>query len=103
MELSRLLTDLSHKEVRGRVEVDIAGLTQDSRQVQVGDLFVAIKGLDADGHDYIPHASAVVGNTFGAPLKNTAGPSLHILVRLQNIMSISLLPLFVEHGLNLFA
>jgi UDP-N-acetylmuramyl tripeptide synthase len=38
------------------VEADIAGLAQDSRQVRPGDLFVAVKGLDADGHDFIPNA-----------------------------------------------
>jgi len=48
------------------------------------------------------HAAAVIGDTFGDPLKDTAGPSLHILVKLQNIMSITLLPLFVQYGLNLF-
>jgi len=47
------------------------------------------------------HASAVIGDTFGDPLKDAAGPSLHILVKLQNIMSITLLPLFVRHGLDL--
>jgi hypothetical protein len=56
MELSRLLTDLSHKEVHGRVGVDIDGLAHDSRQVRPGDLFVAVKGLDAGGHDFIPDA-----------------------------------------------
>ncbi len=48
------------------------------------------------------HASAVIGDTFGDPLKDTAGPSLHILVKLQNIMSITLLPLYVKYGLKLF-
>ncbi len=48
------------------------------------------------------HAAAVIGDTFGDPLKDTAGPSLHILVKLQNIMSITLLPLFVQYSLNLF-
>jgi K(+)-stimulated pyrophosphate-energized sodium pump len=48
------------------------------------------------------HAAAVIGDTLGDPLKDTAGPSLHILVKLQNIMSITLLPLFAHHGLNLF-
>jgi UDP-N-acetylmuramyl pentapeptide synthase len=56
MELSKLLTGLSHKEVRGRVDVDINGLAQDSCQVRCGDLFVAVKGLDADGHDFIADA-----------------------------------------------
>jgi len=44
----------------------------------------------------------VIGDTFGDPLKDTAGPSLHILVKLQNITSMTLLPLFVQYGLNLF-
>jgi UDP-N-acetylmuramoyl-L-alanyl-D-glutamate--2,6-diaminopimelate ligase len=56
MKLSQLLTALSHKEVHGPVDVGIAGLAQDSRQVRPGDLFVAIRGLDADGHDFIPDA-----------------------------------------------
>jgi K(+)-stimulated pyrophosphate-energized sodium pump len=49
------------------------------------------------------HAAAVSGDTFGDPLKDTAGPSLHILVKLQNIMSITLLPVFIRYGLNLFS
>ena len=49
------------------------------------------------------HAAAVAGDTFGDPLKDTAGPSLHILVKLQNIMSITLLPVFHQYGLNLFS
>ena len=48
------------------------------------------------------HAAAVAGDTFGDPLKDTAGPSLHILVKLQNIMSITLLPVFTKYGLDLF-
>jgi len=56
MELSKLLTDLPHKEVHSPVDVEITGLAQDSRQVKPGDLFVAVKGLTADGHDFIPHA-----------------------------------------------
>jgi len=56
MKLSKLLTTLSDKQVHGYVDVEINGLAQDSRQVQAGDLFVAVKGLDADGHDFIPNA-----------------------------------------------
>ena len=48
------------------------------------------------------HAAAVSGDTFGDPLKDTAGPSLHILVKLQNIMSITLLPLYVKYSLDIF-
>ncbi|HET9587964.1 MAG TPA: Mur ligase domain-containing protein, partial [Anaerolineales bacterium] len=35
-------------------DVPITGIAIDSRAVQRGDLFVALKGGSADGHDYIP-------------------------------------------------
>ena len=47
-----------------------------------------------------PHKASVIGDTFGDPLKDTAGPSLHILIKLQNILSITLLPLFFAYGLT---
>jgi K(+)-stimulated pyrophosphate-energized sodium pump len=46
-----------------------------------------------------PHKAGVIGDTFGDPLKDTAGPSLHILIKLQNILGITLLPLFYSYHL----
>ncbi|MGB5932500.1 MAG: sodium-translocating pyrophosphatase [Anaerolineae bacterium] len=46
------------------------------------------------------HAASVIGDTFGDPLKDVAGPSLHILIKLQNILAITLLPLFVAYSLK---
>jgi UDP-N-acetylmuramoyl-L-alanyl-D-glutamate--2,6-diaminopimelate ligase len=37
----------------------IAGVTHDSRAVRPGDLFVAIPGASADGHDYVDRAFAL--------------------------------------------
>jgi len=47
------------------------------------------KGTDA-------HAAAVVGDTVGDPFKDTAGPSLHVLVKLLATISLVLAPLFVR-------
>jgi Inorganic pyrophosphatase len=41
------------------------------------------------------HAAAVVGDTVGDPLKDTAGPSLHVLIKLLSTLSIVFIPLFL--------
>jgi K(+)-stimulated pyrophosphate-energized sodium pump len=44
------------------------------------------------------HSAAVVGDTFGDPLKDTAGPSLHIFIKVINTISITFVPLFLVFG-----
>jgi K(+)-stimulated pyrophosphate-energized sodium pump len=41
------------------------------------------------------HAAAVVGDTVGDPFKDTAGPSLHVLVKLLATITLVLSPLFI--------
>ena len=38
--------------------IEVVGIAQDSRRVRPGEIFVAIPGFVADGHDYIPDAVA---------------------------------------------
>jgi K(+)-stimulated pyrophosphate-energized sodium pump len=42
------------------------------------------------------HQAAVVGDTVGDPLKDTAGPSLHVLIKLLSTLSIVFIPLFIN-------
>jgi len=55
MLLSAILKDVDAKLPR-MLDVDVVNITDDSRQVEPGWLFIAVRGSDADGHNYIQAA-----------------------------------------------
>jgi K(+)-stimulated pyrophosphate-energized sodium pump len=48
------------------------------------------------GKKTFAHQAAVVGDTLGDPLKDTAGPSLHVLVKLLATITLVMCPLFIS-------
>jgi K(+)-stimulated pyrophosphate-energized sodium pump len=48
------------------------------------------------GKGSLAHAAAVVGDTVGDPFKDTAGPSLHVLVKLLATLTLVFAPLFIR-------
>ena len=56
MILKELLRGVTYTEKRGSAEIEIAGLTYDSRTVSEGYCFFAVAGTVVDGHNFIAKA-----------------------------------------------
>jgi UDP-N-acetylmuramoyl-L-alanyl-D-glutamate--2,6-diaminopimelate ligase len=56
MQLSDLIQRLSAKSIQGPVDREITGVRYDSRRVNSGHLFVAVRGDAFDGHSFIEQA-----------------------------------------------
>lgn len=71
--LQNILYKINLKAVSGPTDISILDITFDSRQVGPGSLFVAVKGTQSDGHDYIEKAiekgaAAIIAETLPRPL-----------------------------------
>lgn len=68
--MKKNLREIAKKVVKkgGIPDIPISGISNDSQMIKPGELFIAIKGNNNDGHDYIPEAikngaSAVILNS----------------------------------------
>lgn len=57
MKLRELIKNLTVSEMNADPELEINGVSYDSRATKKGDIFVAISGFEADGHKFISKAA----------------------------------------------
>ena len=70
----------------GNSAVDFAGITIDSRRVKENDLFIAIKGENHDGHDFINEAfeSGAAGAVIDSDSENADGINQGNVIKVNN-------------------
>ncbi len=56
MLLKKLVEVIEVEAIIGDLEIEITGISYDSRKIEPGDIFVAIEGFETDGHKYIQEA-----------------------------------------------
>lgn len=77
MKLKALLKDLPEIQIKGSKDIEITGITSNSKLVSPGCLFVAKKGRSVDGTTFIPEAisggaAAILTDIYDPSLKSIA-------------------------------
>ncbi len=58
MNLQDILYKVAIRSVHGKLQVNVKDLQLDSRKVEKGSAFIAVKGVHVDGHQFIPAVAA---------------------------------------------
>ena len=53
MELKSILQGIDGIKAKGNIDLDVKEISNDSRKVGNGSMFIAVKGFETDGHKYI--------------------------------------------------
>jgi K(+)-stimulated pyrophosphate-energized sodium pump len=70
----------------------------DNAKKQIEESISDLSNLDAKEQ----HAAAITGDTVGDPFKDTAGPSINILIKLMSIVSLMIVPMTIKYGSSFF-
>lgn len=77
MELKKILQGIDGIKAKGDLSLDIKDLTNDSREVKKGTMFIAIKGFETDGHKFLKDVITKKPNAImieeGADIKDLKG------------------------------
>ncbi len=84
MTLSHLIAPLEAPEVNGNLEVGVSDVTDDSRRVKPGSVFVAVKGYQVDGHAYLPQALSAGASAVVIQEPWSKGPAAVPVVRVRD-------------------
>ena len=88
MELKRILVGIDDLKAKGSLDIDVNNIESNSKNIKQGDMFIAIKGFNVDGHKYIESAinagAKVIMVEEGCDLKAIKLPSDVTLIMTKN-------------------
>ena len=91
MTFAELIAPLEAAERYGDPNVEITGLTDDSRRVKPGSVFVAVKGGRVDGHAFVQEAVVAGASALVLQERLPAGPPIPMLRVLDSRRALGLL------------
>ncbi len=80
MTFNDIISLCNPHSISGPIPDMIGHIVQDSRKVNPGDVFVAIRGTQSDGHDFIPKAASAGASVIIAETKVLVPDSVSLLV-----------------------
>ena len=94
MRLDEVIRGIAIADRRGYFDSEVTGITSDSRRVKPGYLFVAVRGGEQDGHDYIKAAlkagaSAVMGERWPEDVDQTARPNVVLVPNARRALALA--------------